>query len=65
MSEKEKNRQRIYDLLHAETKPKLLCLLYTKQRKTFTEKEIFKEKGLWRIEQKRKEGFFNCYRYGD
>ena len=54
ISEQEKKRQRIYDLLNAETTPKFLCLLYTKQRKTFffTEKELFKEKGEWRIEPK-------------
>ena len=34
MSEQEK-KQRIYDLLNAETKQKFLCLLYTKQRKYF------------------------------
>ena len=33
MSEQEKKRQRIYDLLNAETKTMLLCQLYTKQRK--------------------------------
>ena len=39
---KEKKRQRIYDLLHAETKPKFLCLAYTKQRKLpYTEKIVF------------------------
>ena len=56
MSEQEKKRQRIYDLLYAETKPKFLCLPYTKQRKYFykKKKELFKEKGEWRIEQKMK-----------
>ena len=54
MSDQEKERQKIYDLLHAETKPKFLCLPYTKKRKKFTEKEIFKERGKWRIEQKEK-----------
>ena len=29
---KKKKQQRIYDLLKAETKPKFLCLPYTKQR---------------------------------
>ena len=43
MSEQEKKWQRIYDLLNAETKPKFLCLPYTKQRKFFTGKELFKE----------------------
>ena len=41
MSEQEKKRQRIYDLLNAETKLKLLCQLYTKQRKIFTVNELF------------------------
>ena len=40
MSEQEKKRQRIYDLLNAETRPQFLCLPYTKQRK-----RIFKGKG--------------------
>ena len=44
MSEQEKKLQRIYDLLNAETKSKFLCLPFTKQRKKFTEKELFKEK---------------------
>ena len=36
MIEQEMNRQRIYDLLNAETKPKFFfCLPYTKQRKKF------------------------------
>ena len=46
MSEQEKKRQRIYDLLNAETKPKFLCLTYTKQRNFFTLKEIFEAKGV-------------------
>ena len=33
MSEQEKKRQRIYDLLNTETKLKFLCLPYTKQKK--------------------------------
>ena len=45
MSEQERKRQWIYDLLNAETKPKFLCLPYTKQGHFFTEKELFKEKG--------------------
>ena len=39
-------------MLYAETKPKFLCLPYTKQRKKKnTEKEIL-SKSEWRIEQK-------------
>ena len=50
MSEQIKKRPRIYDLLNAEIKPKILCLLFTKQISFFSEKKPFKEKGLWRIE---------------
>ena len=53
MCENGNKRQRIYDLLNAETKPKFLCLLYTKQNFFFfffTEVELFKEKSEWRIE---------------
>ena len=60
MSEQEKKQQRIYDLLDAETKPKFLCLLNTKQRKIFTEKELFKEKWEWQTEQRTKRRLFNC-----
>ena len=53
MSEQEKKSQRIYDLLNAKTKPKFLCLPYTKQRKNFfTEKELFKEKGSGGLNKK-------------
>ena len=46
MSEQEKKLQRIFDLLNAETKPKFLCLPYTKQRKTFIyRKRAFQGKG--------------------
>ena len=59
MSEQEKKRQRIFDLLNAGTKLKFLCLASTKQRNFLTEKEPFKAKGKWRIEQKTKR-CFNC-----
>ena len=55
MNEREKKRQRIYDLLNAETKPEFLCLSYTKHRKFFTETELFKETANGRLNQKRKE----------
>ena len=46
MSEQERKRQKIYDLLNVKTKPKFLCLPYRKQRNHFfTEKELFKENG--------------------
>ena len=51
MSEQEKNQEKS-DLLNTKTKPKFLCLPYTKQRKIFTDKELFKEKEEWKIEQK-------------
>ena len=45
MSKQEKKQQRIYDLLNAKSKPKFLCLPYTKQRKIFfTEKKKKKKK---------------------
>ena len=60
MNEQEKKRQRIYYLLNADTKPKFLCLLYTKQRKSFAEKDLFNVK-VWRYEKKnRREGFLTA-----
>ena len=53
MSEQEKKQQRIYDLLNAKN-----YIMYTKQRKKFSEKELFKEKGEWRIEQKNEKKAF-------
>ena len=44
MSEQEKKQQGFYDLLNVETKPKFLCLPYTKQRILFYRKRAFKEK---------------------
>ena len=56
MSEQEKKTMH---LLFA--KLKFLCLPCTKQRKEFTEKELFREKWEWRIEQKkRKEDFLTA-----
>ena len=40
MSEQEKKRQRIYDLLNAQAKPELHCQPYTKQRKKITKKSF-------------------------
>ena len=59
MSEQEKKQQRIYDLLNAKTKPKIIskiirvCL----QRKIFSEKELFKENRSGRLNKKWKVGF--------
>ena len=62
MSEQEKKRQRICDLLNAEIKPKFLYLPYSKQRKKF----FLQKKEEWRIEQKTKNVFFsNCSRNSD
>ena len=58
MNEKETKPQRIYDLLNADTKPTFLFLPYTKQRISFTEKELFKEMREWRIEQKNEKKAF-------
>ena len=60
MSEQEKKLQRIYDLLNAETKPKFLCLLYTKQReKKITEEEFLRKR--WSGESNKNEKkVFNC-----
>ena len=59
MSEQEKKRQRIYDLLHAKTKPKFLCLPYTKhsKKKKNYRKKLYKETGEWMIEKKERKGF--------
>ena len=45
MSEQGKKWQRIYDLFNTETKPKFLCLSYTKQRKDFYKKRDLEGKG--------------------
>ena len=49
MSEQEKKRQRIYDLLNAETSQSFFIYRIQSKEK-ITQKEIFKEKGEWRIE---------------
>ena len=58
MSEQERKQQGIYDLLDYKIKPKFLCLPYTKQRMNFAGKELFKEKGEWRTEQKNEKKAF-------
>ena len=70
ISKQEKKRQRIYDLLNAETKPKFPCL-QNKEKNLFffffffTAKEFFKEKkGVDDWTKKWKE-FFTSSRYGD
>ena len=63
MSEQEKKRQKIDNLLNAETKSKLLCRPYTSQKITLIEKE-------WRIKQTKKtkqneKKVLNCSRLSD
>ena len=60
MSKIEKKQQRIYDLLNVKTKPVSLSTIYKAKKKIFTEKELLKEKGERKIEQKRKEDFLNA-----
>ena len=57
MSEQEKKQQRIYDLLNAKTKPKFLCLMYTKQKDFLQKKCFLRQRGSGRLNKKRKEGF--------
>ena len=55
MSEQVKKQRRISDFLNVESKQKFLCYcIQSKEKKIFTEKERFKEKREWRIEQKTK-----------
>ena len=56
MRELEKKRQRIYYLLNAANKLKILYFPYTKQITFFFfyRKRAFNEKEEWRIEQKKK-----------
>ena len=66
MSEQKMKRQRIYDVLNAEIKPNFLCLPYIKQRKSFLQKKSFlRNRGTEGLNIKRKEGYFNCFRYGE
>ena len=61
MRGQEKKWQRIYNLLDAETKPKFLCLLYTKQRNFFfflQKKSFLRKRGRGGIEQKNEKKAF-------
>ena len=51
MFEQEKKRQRIYDLLNAETKPKFLCLPYSKQM-IFIQKIFYRKCGRGGLNKK-------------
>ena len=50
MREQETKFQKINDLLNAETKPKFLCLPYTKQKQNYRKRAFFLEKEEWTIE---------------
>ena len=54
-----KKRNDKESMIHWTPKPSQSFGPYSKQRKKFTEKELFKEKRKWRIEQKMKSRFFN------
>ena len=62
MSGQEKKRQRIYELLNANTKPKFLCLLQTKKIFFFflLKKSFLRKRGNGGLNQKRKEGFLTA-----
>ena len=46
MGKQEKKWQRIYDLLNAETKPKFLCLAYTKKKKKLRKRAFCGKEGI-------------------
>ena len=61
MSEQENIRQRIYDLLNAETEPEFLCQPYTKERNIFLQKKnFFRSRGSDRLNKRRKESFLTA-----
>ena len=57
MSEQEKKRQRIYDLLNAETKPKFVCPPYTKHRKKLQKKSFLRKRVCGGLNKRRKERY--------
>ena len=61
MSEQEKKRQRIYDLLNAETNAKVYLSTVYKGKKNILQKNIFLRKRVsGGLNNKRKEGFFTA-----
>ena len=65
MSEQKKKRQRIYDLLNAETKLSFFVYrLQSKEEKNYRKRASL-GKGEWRFERETKRRLFNCSRYGD
>ena len=63
MSEQEKKRQRIDDLLHAEIK--CLCLLYTKERNFLRKKKFFLRKRMGGGLNKEEEKAVYCFHNSD
>ena len=58
----EKKRQKIYDLLNAESF--FVYRIQSKEKKSYGN-ELLKEKEYWRIEQKFKRRLLNCSHYGN
>ena len=65
MCEQEKKRQKFYDLINTETKPKFPCLTYTNQIIMFFLKSKFLRKIGVEMELKTKRKHFNCSPVGD
>ena len=61
MREQEKKRQRIYDLLYAETKPFFIVYRIQSREIFLAEKEVFKKKGSEGLKKKRKKCFLNAF----
>ena len=61
MGKQKKKRQRIGDLLNAETKLKFLCVPYTKQKQDLLQKKNFlRKRGSGGLNKKRNEGFLTA-----
>ena len=62
MSKQEKKRRRIYYLLNAETKPNVLCLPFTHQRKGISQQKSFlRKRGSIGWNKKKQEGFLTAF----
>ena len=56
MNNKKKRQQRIYDLLNAETNPKFLYVLYTKQ-KNYRKRAFLRKKSSGGLKKNEKKAF--------